>query len=249
MELRWERSGSIYRAVEPHAALVERHAETLRDWYNLPPNAALMGNTVEMTRDDVLEYWAAVSERTARGFLLFLGEELAGDAELRNVTGERAEYSDDEQKPVIAPEPSMQFARETWWDSLLGLYATHHPQLAGNGVLTSSVRDTLAQQVTSDLRFLFSVSNYWFAFINVPRFFSRLLDATTRPRLQPSLIFASSNTRSNDWSLHTKNTSRNSAALTSSNRTRCGHSCRCSQPLRQTRRALRSFYTLTTRDI
>lgn len=93
MELRWLRDGSLYRVVEPSAAAVAAHAATLRDWYNLPANAAMMGNTVEMTSDDVLEYWAAVGARSARGLLLFLGDELAGDAELRNLTSERAEYS------------------------------------------------------------------------------------------------------------------------------------------------------------
>lgn len=101
------------------------------------------------------------------------------------------DYDDEnEQKPAIGAEPSMQFAREMWWDSLLGLYSTHHPQLATGAMLTPGLRETLSQQITSDLRFLFSASNYWFAFVNVPRFFSRLLDPAQRTRLQPSLILA-----------------------------------------------------------
>jgi RimJ/RimL family protein N-acetyltransferase len=93
MKLEWHRDDITYRACEPDDALIVSHAETLRDWYNAPNNAAMMGNTVAMTRDDVIEYWAAVKARAARGFLLFVGDELAGDAELRNVTSERAEFS------------------------------------------------------------------------------------------------------------------------------------------------------------
>lgn len=101
------------------------------------------------------------------------------------------DYDDDnEQKPAIGAEPSMRFTRDTWWDNLLGLYAAHQPQLATGGVMTPGLRDTVSSQVTSDLRFLFSASNYWFAFINVPRFFSRLLDPSQRTHLQPSLILA-----------------------------------------------------------
>lgn len=93
MELTYARDGAVFRAVEPDAELVSKHAATLRDWYNVPANASMMGNTVEMSRDDVLEYWAGVQERKARGFLLFLDDSLCGDAELRNVECGRAEFS------------------------------------------------------------------------------------------------------------------------------------------------------------
>jgi RimJ/RimL family protein N-acetyltransferase len=89
----WTRSDGTYVAIEPSAADVAEHADTLRDWYNLAANAAMMGNTAEMSRDDVLDYWAATGERRARGFLLFKGDELVGDAELRNIADGRAEFS------------------------------------------------------------------------------------------------------------------------------------------------------------
>jgi RimJ/RimL family protein N-acetyltransferase len=93
MELRWQREGVLYRAIEPSHALLTEHGDTLRDWYNLPQNAAMMGNTVEMSRDEVIEYWSTVADRAARGFLLFVDDALAGDAELRNITSDRAEFS------------------------------------------------------------------------------------------------------------------------------------------------------------
>jgi RimJ/RimL family protein N-acetyltransferase len=67
------------------------HVVSLRRWYN--SNAAMMGNSVEMTEDDVREYWAGVAERRARGFLLFVGRELVGDFELRNIHDDYAEFS------------------------------------------------------------------------------------------------------------------------------------------------------------
>ncbi len=70
---------------------VEPHVSLLRAWYNA--NAAMMGNTVEMTDDDVREYWRTVGERRARGFLLFVRGELVGDVELRNIHDDYAEFS------------------------------------------------------------------------------------------------------------------------------------------------------------
>lgn len=102
------------------------------------------------------------------------------------------EYGDEsERKPEIGTEPSVQLARDTWWDNLLGLYASHMNPRHPNGTsLTPGVRETLGQQITDDLRFLFRSSNYWFSFFNVPRFFSRVLDPAQRASLQPGFILA-----------------------------------------------------------
>ena len=51
-----------------------------------------------------------------------------------------------------------------------------------------SKRQQAANQITSDLRLLFRSSNYWFSFINVPRFLSIYFDPERRARLQPSLL-------------------------------------------------------------
>lgn len=100
-------------------------------------------------------------------------------------------------KTEIGAEPSVQFTRETWWDTLLGLYYSHtQPQsqpnqhLALSQHLTPGLRESLTQRITADLRFLFRTSNYWFAFVNVPRFFARLLDPTQRAAVQPSVILS-----------------------------------------------------------
>jgi hypothetical protein len=105
------------------------------------------------------------------------------------------EYDDEEHTSAggIGAEPSMQLTRDTWWDALLGLYSTHTQSPLPGGaspVLTPGLRESLAHQITSDLKFLFRASNYWFACFNVPRFFTRLCDPIKRTSLQPSLILA-----------------------------------------------------------
>lgn len=87
----WRRHDVLHRAIEPGD--VAAHAGALCDWYNLPENAALMGNTAVMTTADVLEYWAERPARRARGFLLFADDALVGDAELRNIVDGRGEFS------------------------------------------------------------------------------------------------------------------------------------------------------------
>ena len=50
------------------------------------------------------------------------------------------------------------------------------------------MKDNTKQQVLGDLRQLFRASNYWFSFLNVNRFFGRLLDVQQRHMVQPSLV-------------------------------------------------------------
>ncbi|KAI0781970.1 hypothetical protein C8Q75DRAFT_795994 [Abortiporus biennis] len=96
-----------------------------------------------------------------------------------------------ENKSEIGAEPSLQFARDTWWDALLTLYATKSdPRQLRSNVLTPSIRETSSQQILTDLRFLFRSSNFWFSFFNISRFFTRLLDPTQRNTIQPSLVLS-----------------------------------------------------------
>lgn len=90
----------------------------------------------------------------------------------------------------LVAEPTMDFARKTWWDSLLSLY--YAPEIPPHllGALTLSQRDLTTRSITSDLRFLWRVSNYWFSFVHVPTFFGRLFDPVRRAQMQPSLILA-----------------------------------------------------------
>jgi hypothetical protein len=98
-------------------------------------------------------------------------------------------YDDEEHKIFnIVAEPSLDFIRKTWWDSLLSIYSSS--SVLDPPPLTNTQREYAAMLVTSDLRLFFRVSNYWFSFFHVPRFFGAFFDPLSRDRMQPSLIFA-----------------------------------------------------------
>jgi hypothetical protein len=88
----------------------------------------------------------------------------------------------------IGSEPSLIFTRKIWWDSLLSLYLS--PTSRHLQVLSTSQRESAAQSITSDLRFLFRASNYWFSFFHIPSFFGKFCDPVKRERIQPCLILA-----------------------------------------------------------
>ncbi|TFK40666.1 hypothetical protein BDQ12DRAFT_733873 [Crucibulum laeve] len=88
----------------------------------------------------------------------------------------------------ISNQPSLNFTRKIWWDSLLSLYLS--PNTSRLQPLSSSQRESASQSITSDLRFLFKASNYWFSFFHIPSFFGNFFDPTRRERLQPCLVLA-----------------------------------------------------------
>lgn len=90
--------------------------------------------------------------------------------------------------PDIGSEPSLNFSRKIWWDSLLSLYFS--PTSTQLQALSVSQRESAARSITSDLRFLFRESNYWFCFFHIPSFFGNFFDPGRRERIQPSLVLA-----------------------------------------------------------
>ena len=105
----------------------------------------------------------------------------------------------------ITPSPSLEFIRKTWWDALLDSYAIgpfgapsllyfDDPLYRGTYLDTSQSvvlpRAEVSRIITRDIQFLFKHSNYWFAFINVPMFFSSFYDPRTRDEMQPALVLA-----------------------------------------------------------
>ncbi|KAG0701405.1 hypothetical protein DFH29DRAFT_927092 [Suillus ampliporus] len=84
----------------------------------------------------------------------------------------------------ITREPSLDFTRKTWWDSLLAMYtsSSYLPSL------TLTQRHRATDLVTADIQFLLRGSNYWFSFINVPQFLGRYFDPAKRERTQPALL-------------------------------------------------------------
>ncbi|CAE6516745.1 unnamed protein product [Rhizoctonia solani] len=73
-------------------------------------------------------------------------------------------------------EPSVAFARKTWWDSLLETYAP--------------TKSEAALQITSDLKYLFKSSNYWLSFLNINLFMTNYNHKERRENIQPALILA-----------------------------------------------------------
>ncbi|KAH0586087.1 hypothetical protein H2248_007358 [Termitomyces sp. 'cryptogamus'] len=88
----------------------------------------------------------------------------------------------------VSCQPSANFTRKIWWESLLSLYISPDPTCRQN--LTVAQRASAAKGITSDIRFLFNTSNYWFSFFYLPTFNSNYFDPVRRERMQPSLILA-----------------------------------------------------------
>ncbi|KAF8172009.1 hypothetical protein K438DRAFT_1729122 [Mycena galopus ATCC 62051] len=89
---------------------------------------------------------------------------------------------------TIVGQPTLDFSRKTWWDSLLSLYLS--PTSTRLESLSSSERSLATQNISADLRFLFRASNYWFSFLHIPTFFSNFYDPSKRDLVQPSLILS-----------------------------------------------------------
>jgi RimJ/RimL family protein N-acetyltransferase len=80
-------------AVEPSVGEVAAVAEELALAYNDPANATLLGHVDELTSSDVIESYADLADEGARQFLLYVDGALAGDADLRGLDGDAAEFA------------------------------------------------------------------------------------------------------------------------------------------------------------
>lgn len=78
---------------EPAAADLERHADTLVRAYNDPSNVPLLGHVDEVDRDEVIAHYADLLEDGGRAFLLFSGDTLVGDGDLRGICDGAAEIA------------------------------------------------------------------------------------------------------------------------------------------------------------
>lgn len=138
---------------------------------------SLLDKTPSIAFDDAFDFTSLVplsrfplSRNVGRGFIT------------------QADEDGDDDTPVIACEPSLNFSRKIWWDSLLSLYLS--PTSTRRQSLTHAQRESATQGITNDIRFLFRASNYWFAFFHIPTFFGNYHDAARRERIQPSLVLA-----------------------------------------------------------
>lgn len=101
---------------------------------------------------------------------------------IASLDNETSETSDESSN--ITPEPSLDFTRKTWWDSLLAIY-TSSSYLP---FLTATQRCHATESITADIQFLFRGSNYWFNFINVPQFLGRYFNPVKREQMHPALL-------------------------------------------------------------
>jgi hypothetical protein len=88
---------------------------------------------------------------------------------------------------ALAREPSLDFIRATWWDSLLSLYC------APAGVVDefpSHARELATRAINQDVRWLFKMSNYWLNFFHPQFFLDRIFDPARRRMMQPSLVLS-----------------------------------------------------------
>ena len=88
-DIRWSaehrRGAEVLRAIEPTPAEVRDAAAALASFYDDHSNRRMMANTVDMSAADVVASFAELRASGARPFLLYAGERLVGDGDLRHL--------------------------------------------------------------------------------------------------------------------------------------------------------------------
>ena len=92
-ELSWATPAGVLVALEPRPDELEPHLAALTAAYNDPRNAPLLGHTAELSAADVREHYRSFDAAGARQFLLFVDGAIAGDADLRGLSGGSAEFA------------------------------------------------------------------------------------------------------------------------------------------------------------
>jgi RimJ/RimL family protein N-acetyltransferase len=98
----WAAPPGLLRLFEPTAPEVAALAGRLADFYNQAHNRAMLAHTVTLSMDDVLQHYQALRNDQGRAFLLFIDGALVGDADLRGVAGDHAEFA------ILIGEPALQ---------------------------------------------------------------------------------------------------------------------------------------------
>ena len=80
------RGDVVLRAIEPTADEVRDAAAALAAFYNDPYNRRMMANTMALSPDDVVASFAELRAEGGRPFLLYVGERLVGDGDLRHLS-------------------------------------------------------------------------------------------------------------------------------------------------------------------
>lgn len=80
------------RAVKCDLKLLQLHSNWLAQCYNEPYNQEMMGNSQCFTSENVIEYYQESWQKGNLMFLLFVGDEIVGDADYRNCSKGCAEF-------------------------------------------------------------------------------------------------------------------------------------------------------------
>ena len=86
----WQTPGDRLRVFEPTR---EEIARGLEDFYNDANNQSMMANTVAMTTHEVVEHFEGLRRKGGRPFLLERDGAVLGDADLRHITAQTAEFA------------------------------------------------------------------------------------------------------------------------------------------------------------
>ena len=89
----WQTPGDRLRAFEPTREEIARVAPLLAAFYNDEYNRSMMANTVTMTTNEVVDHFEGLRRQGGRPFLLERDGVLLGDADLRHITAQTAEFA------------------------------------------------------------------------------------------------------------------------------------------------------------
>lgn len=136
MPEKYSLSWGAIRVVEPTLDEVRVHAVALADFYNA--NRALLTNEQDFDATDVVDQFEEMWTTGDRPFLLYVGQELVGDCDLRHIEGDHAEYA-----VLVGPRTLQARGLGTWFSTMvhvlafgsLGMrrvYAAVRPENAGS---------------------------------------------------------------------------------------------------------------------
>jgi RimJ/RimL family protein N-acetyltransferase len=94
--IEWQVGDDLLSVIEPTPAEIARAAPALAAFYNDEHNRQMMTHEQEFSAEDVVGYYEELRDEGGRPLLLRAGprgDELAGDADLRNIEGDTGEFA------------------------------------------------------------------------------------------------------------------------------------------------------------
>ncbi|KAI0754621.1 hypothetical protein C8Q80DRAFT_1094486 [Daedaleopsis nitida] len=108
-----------------------------------------------------------------------------------HTTPQDEEREEHDGEMTVEATPSMQFARDTWWEALLTLYSSDDADPSVDSLAsTVSTRSATTKQIFLDLRATMSILVHWANFVHPRRLFESLVNPNRRNFVQPSLLLS-----------------------------------------------------------